>query len=128
MTTPFLSIIIPAYNEEGRLPRTLERVFAFLEKQPYASEIIVVENGSSDRTLEVAGEFSKRHTNMQVIREEKRGKGNAVRRGILLRLLYTLHEHFEKEEQFLFPICERTLGDQKLTELGADWAKRRGLM
>lgn len=83
MTTPFLSIIIPAYNEEGRLPRTLERVFAFLEKQPYASEIIVVENGSSDRTLEVAGEFSKRHTNMQVIREEKRGKGNAVRRGML---------------------------------------------
>ncbi|MCC6665878.1 MAG: hemerythrin domain-containing protein [Polyangiaceae bacterium] len=49
-------------------------------------------------------------------------------RGVLLRLLYTLREHFEKEEQFLFPICERTLGDQKLTELGADWAKRRGLM
>lgn len=48
-------------------------------------------------------------------------------RGVLLRLVATLREHFEKEEQFLFPICERMLGDQKLSELGADWAKRRGL-
>ncbi|WP_345346962.1 dolichyl-phosphate beta-glucosyltransferase [Candidatus Villigracilis affinis] len=83
MTTPFLSIIIPAYNEESRLPRTLERVFEFLKTQPFSSEIIVVENGSSDRTLEVAHEFSEHHPNMNIIREEKRGKGNAVRRGML---------------------------------------------
>ena len=83
MTTPFLSIVIPAHNEEGRLPRTLGQIFAFLEKQAYISEVIVVENGSSDRTLELSREFAARHSNMIVIREEQRGKGNAVRRGML---------------------------------------------
>ena len=83
MTTPFLSIVIPAHNEEGRLPRTLGQIFAFLEKQAYISEVIVVENGSSDRTLELSREFAVRHLNMIVIREEQRGKGNAVRRGML---------------------------------------------
>jgi len=78
-----LSIIIPAHNEESRLPRTLGQVFAFLEKQSYSSEVIVVENGSLDRTLELAREFATRHSNMIVIHEEKRGKGNAVRCGML---------------------------------------------
>ena len=83
MTTPFLSIVIPAHNEEGRLPRTLGQIFVFLEKQSYGSEVIVVENGSSDRTLELASEFAARHSDMIVIHEEQRGKGNAVRRGML---------------------------------------------
>ena len=48
-------------------------------------------------------------------------------RGVLLRLLYTLREHFAKEEQVLFPICERTLGEQALRDLGEHWARRRGL-
>lgn len=83
MTAPFLSIVIPAHNEESRLPRTLGQVFAFLEKQSYSSEVIIVENGSSDLTLELAREFATRHSNMIVIHEEQRGKGNAVRRGML---------------------------------------------
>lgn len=83
MKAPFLSIVIPAHNEESRLPRTLGQVFAFLEKQPYSSEVIIVENGSSDRTFELAREFAKAHSNMTVIHEEQRGKGNAVRRGML---------------------------------------------
>lgn len=83
MTPPFLSIIIPAHNEETRLPRALRQVFAFLEKQPYSAEVVIVENGSSDRTLEMAREFASRHSNLVVIREERAGKGNAVRRGVL---------------------------------------------
>jgi dolichyl-phosphate beta-glucosyltransferase len=79
----FLSIIIPAHNEELRLPRTLRQVFAFLEKQTYSAEVIVVENGSSDRTLEIAHEFLSGHSNLIVIREERAGKGNAVRCGVL---------------------------------------------
>jgi len=79
----FLSLVIPAHNEEGRLPRTLEKVFAFLEQQPYSSEVLVVENGSSDRTFEVAQEFAASHAGLRVIHEDRRGKGNAVRRGIL---------------------------------------------
>jgi glycosyltransferase involved in cell wall biosynthesis len=83
LTPPFLSIIIPAHNEETRLPRALRQVFAFLEKQPYSAEVVIVENGSSDRTLEMAREFASRHSNLVVIREERAGKGNAVRRGVL---------------------------------------------
>jgi glycosyltransferase involved in cell wall biosynthesis len=83
LTPPFLSIIIPAHNEEIRLPRALRQVFAYLEQQPYSAEVLVIENGSSDRTLEMAHEFASRHTNLMVIHEEQAGKGNAVRRGVL---------------------------------------------
>jgi dolichyl-phosphate beta-glucosyltransferase len=83
LTSPFLSIIIPAYNEEKRLPRTLEQVFAFLSSQPYASEVLIVENGSNDHTLEIAQSFAKQNSNLHVIQEVQRGKGNAVRRGML---------------------------------------------
>ena len=78
----YLSIIIPAHNEESRLPDTLEQVFHFLEKQTFTSEVIVVENGSADKTFEVAQEFSSKHKNFNVIQNE-RGKGAAVRRGML---------------------------------------------
>lgn len=84
MSTPFLSIVIPAHNEEGRLPRTLGQIFSFLEKQSYSSEIIIVENGSSDRTLELAQEYALRHPNLIVHHEKQLGKGNAVRRGMLV--------------------------------------------
>ena len=83
MTSPFLSIIIPAHNEELRLPRSLRQVFAFLEKQSYSAEVIVVENASSDRTLELAHDFAMHQSNLIVLHEERAGKGNAVRRGVL---------------------------------------------
>ena len=82
MKRPFLSVIIPACNEESRLPGSLGQVFAFLEKQPYASEVIVVENGSTDRTLQVAQKFAKNFPNLRVFHESQRGKGLAVRRGM----------------------------------------------
>ncbi len=80
---PLLSIIIPAHNEENRLPRTLEQVFAFLRGQDFESEVLVIENGSTDLTYEVAQGFAARHANLRVIREPGRGKGLAVRRGML---------------------------------------------
>jgi dolichyl-phosphate beta-glucosyltransferase len=80
---PFLSLVIPAHNEENRLPGTLEQVFAFLDKQDYHTEVIVVENGSSDRTLAIARDFASRHTTLQVIHTDERGKGLAVKRGML---------------------------------------------
>lgn len=83
MNTPFLSIIIPAYNEENRLPRTLRQVFEFLEQQNFLFEIIVVENGSSDRTFDVAQEYAQTRSKIIVLRETQRGKGNAVKRGML---------------------------------------------
>jgi len=79
---PFLSIIIPAHNEENRLPDTLEQVFDFLKKQSFTSEVIVVENGSTDKTFEIAQGFMEQYNNLCVIQSE-RGKGAAVRRGML---------------------------------------------
>ena len=79
---PFLSIIIPAYNEENRLPNSLEQVFRFLKKQSYVSEVVVVENGSTDKTFEVAQRFANQHENLRVIHNEQRGKGGAVLRGV----------------------------------------------
>ena len=57
-SNPFLSIIIPAFNEAQRLPSTLEQVVAFLKDQPYASEIIIVDNASQDDTFQVINEFT----------------------------------------------------------------------
>ena len=79
---PFLSIIIPAYNEESRLPDTLEQVIRFLEKQTFTSEIVVVENGSRDRTYAIAQEFAKKNGNVRAIQNEARGKGLAIQRGM----------------------------------------------
>jgi len=77
---PFLSLIIPAYNEEQRLPRTLTKIQSFLKDQPYESEVLVVENGSRDRTAAIAEEFSSL---VRLLREPERGKGRAVRRGMV---------------------------------------------
>jgi glycosyltransferase involved in cell wall biosynthesis len=79
----FLSIIIPAHNEEHRLPPTLKAIDAYLDKQTYASEVVVVENGSQDLTPVVAEAFAADHPRVRVLREAGRGKGLAVRRGML---------------------------------------------
>ena len=82
MSNPFLSIIIPAYNEEHRLPHTLEDLSDFLAKQTYSYEVLVVENGSQDATLKIAEEFAALHHNFKAYHEDSRGKGLAVRRGM----------------------------------------------
>jgi len=83
MTGPFLSIVIPAHNEETRLPATLEKIRSFLAAQPYTAEVVVVENGSSDRTLEIAQAFAADWPTLRVIHSDERGKGRAVRLGML---------------------------------------------
>ncbi len=83
MSSPFLTVIIPAHNEESRLPRALGQVFAFLEKQDYSSEVVVVENGSTDHTLDVARDFAQRYPSLCILHEDLPGKGRAARRGAL---------------------------------------------
>lgn len=82
LPVPLLSIIIPAHNEESRLPQTLELVFAFLGQQSYEAEVLVIENGSTDHTYELAQEYARHHERLRVIRAEGRGKGLAVHRGM----------------------------------------------
>ena len=83
MSTPFISLILPVHNEEQRLPTALQKVSAFLASQPYSAEVIVVENGSQDRTVEVARHFQQELPYLQLLVENQRGKGLAVRRGML---------------------------------------------
>lgn len=83
MTKPLLSIIIPAHNEERRLPQTLEQVVNFISKQPFETEILVIENASKDRTFQVGCEFASRNPMVRVIHLDLPGKGRAVQKGIL---------------------------------------------
>ena len=83
LSKPFLSIVIPAHNEAERLPPSLEKIDAFLKTQAYTAEVVVVENGSSDETLEIARSFIDCMPYLHVFHEEERGKGLAVKRGML---------------------------------------------
>jgi dolichyl-phosphate beta-glucosyltransferase len=79
MTAPALSVVVPALNEEDRLPRTLERIGSHLGRRREGYELVVVDDGSRDRTAEraqAAGAIVLRN-------ETNRGKGYAVRRGML---------------------------------------------
>jgi len=80
-----LSIIIPAYNEAERLPATLEEAYAWLtEHFTDDFEIIVVDDGSSDATVEKTNAMLTTHPHLRLlVQPENRGKGAAVRRGML---------------------------------------------
>ncbi len=80
-----LSIVIPAYNEERRLPETLQRILAWLDEQrPVFHEVIVVDDGSLDATAAVVEEYRKSHAAVRLLRNPgNRGKGYAVRHGML---------------------------------------------
>ena len=78
-----LSVVIPAYNEESRIEKTLLDVDAYLEKQGYEYEIIVVDNNSKDKTSEVVKRLETTTVqNAKVVLETTKGKGGAVRRGM----------------------------------------------
>ena len=79
------SIVIPAYNEEKRLPETLEKILSFLEFFAYPSEILVADDGSTDQTRPYVLAMQKKHPGMITLLTAVRnkGKGHAIRRGLL---------------------------------------------
>ena len=86
--TPFLTLVIPTYNEEKRMPSTLETVVSYLAKQEYTSEILIVDDGSSDATRQVVTSFIAQHQDqgpprVHLIENDHRGKGYTVRTGML---------------------------------------------
>lgn len=83
MATPHLSIVIPAYNEQNRLPVTLEKIHAYLKDKPFEAEVVVVDDGSRDRTAELSEEFGRTHSNVRTIRNPHKGKAFTVRTGLL---------------------------------------------
>lgn len=80
----YLSIIIPAYNEENRLPATLREIDKYLSKQNYDYEIIVVNDGSKDKTADAVNSLIPEIKNLRLIdNKENHGKGYVVRQGML---------------------------------------------
>jgi dolichyl-phosphate beta-glucosyltransferase len=79
-----VSVVIPAYNEHQRLPATLQRWLAFFAAQPYAAELLVVDDGSTDPTPSIVQGLAADHPNLRLIQlPANRGKGAAVKAGML---------------------------------------------
>ncbi|HRY52360.1 MAG TPA: glycosyltransferase family 2 protein [Candidatus Portnoybacteria bacterium] len=108
---PYLSVIIPAYNEEKRISKTLLSVDAYLLKQSFDYEILVVSDGSSDKTAEIVNNFQKSIKNLKLIdNQANHGKGWVTRQGMLtalgqVRLFMdadnaTTLDHFDKMKQY----------------------------
>lgn len=81
---PHLSVIVPAYNGEDRLPAALDQLGAWLDAQPYESELILVDDGSRPPAAKVMTDFATRRPNTRVIRNDVNvGKGAGVAKGML---------------------------------------------
>ncbi len=76
-------MVIPAYNEENRLPDTLARICAYFRERSAPVEILVVDDGSSDGTADFAASHAAAHPEVRLIRNPHRGKGYTVRTGVL---------------------------------------------
>jgi hypothetical protein len=81
--SPFLSLVIPAYNESERLPVALDAVKAYLVRQPYTAEVLVVDDGSADGTPALVKARSEAWPALRLIEAPHRGKGHAVKLGLL---------------------------------------------
>ena len=84
MQVPYLSLVLPAYNEARRLPPTLDRLAEFARGCAFSLEVLIVVEHSTDGTLEIASRFAAGEANFHVIDNKvQRGKGYAVRSGML---------------------------------------------
>ena len=95
--SPLLTIIVPAYNEESRLPTTLPKIVSFAESQAYPVEVLVVDNASTDHTPDIVREIAVEHSLISLLHQPIQGKGAAVRKGML-----------EGQGEYLF-ICDADL-------------------
>ncbi|OGZ42014.1 MAG: hypothetical protein A3C80_02375 [Candidatus Ryanbacteria bacterium RIFCSPHIGHO2_02_FULL_45_43] len=138
----YLSVIIPAYNEDERIEITIHQVYKYLARVPYTWEIIVVSDGSKDLTIQKVSQLAKKIPNVWWIdRKENRGKGYTVREGMLkangrLRLFAdadnsTDISHFDKmrplfDKGYDVVICSRDPKDAAgaRQEVSQQWHKR----
>ena len=80
-----LSVIIPTYNEAGKIKGTIEAIYSYLSRQSYSWEAVVVSDGSSDKTVEVISEFISNKPEFSLIANtQNHGKGYVVRQGMLV--------------------------------------------
>jgi dolichyl-phosphate beta-glucosyltransferase len=84
LSVPYLSVVVPAYNEEDRIRPTLERLAEYYGAQPYEWDVTVVSDGSTDGTDAIVAEFAQGHPQFRLLAyQPNRGKGCAVRKGML---------------------------------------------
>jgi len=122
---PFLSVIIPAYNEEPNFKKgVLNEVPKYLEKQNYSYEVLIVDDGSDDNTAKLALNFAKKHKNIRVIKNPHQGKAETVKSGVLEAkgqlILFTDFDQatplFEIERLLsFFPEYDIVIGSRQLT-------------
>ena len=79
---PKLSLIIPAFNEQSRIGGTLEEAWAYLAAQQYAFELILSDDGSTDKTREIGEAFTQTHDHTRVMSKHHGGKAAAIRAGM----------------------------------------------
>jgi dolichyl-phosphate beta-glucosyltransferase len=129
----YLSLIVPAYNEEGRLPATLERIAEYLQTRDYSYELLVVDDGSRDNTRQVVRDFAATRDWVRLVQYDEgdrpvnRGKGFAVRQGVLNAVgrdvLFSdadLSTPIEELEKLLPPLargeCDITIASRAMPE------------
>ena len=83
MRAPFLSVVIPAFNEEARIAQTLREVLAAFDRLALDADVLVVDDGSGDRTAAIVEDAVQRDPRVRLVRAAHAGKGAAVRRGML---------------------------------------------
>ena len=83
MAQPFISIVIPAYNEETRIAQTLDTVIRYVEGQDYSWEVVVADDGSEDETARLVESAAEANQGIRLLRISHGGKGWAVRSGML---------------------------------------------
>lgn len=109
-----LSIIIPAFNEERRLPKTLERIHAYVQERSLRAEVIVVDDGSSDGTAKLVEASAERYPELRLVGNGRNhGKGYSVRHGMLEArgeiLLFTdadLSAPIEEADKLVAALCQ----------------------
>ena len=83
MRPPYLSVVVPAFNEESRIGQTVSEVIAAFDRLAIEGELVVVDDGSSDRTASIVEQASAADGRIRLVRATHAGKGATVRRGML---------------------------------------------
>jgi len=79
----YLSVVIPAFNEEKNIVKSLSSIFAYLKDYAYNYEVLIVDDGSSDNTVKLVSDFCKEHKKFRIIKNLHKGKGPTVWTGVM---------------------------------------------